>query len=61
MIILSILLFLSVILNGLLVWYAIKAIQKIRFVTESMEIINLDLEIFSKHLKGIYELEIFYR
>ena len=53
-------LILSVSLNGLLIWYSISSVRKISFITEALELLNLDLEDFSKHLKVIFELEMFY-
>lgn len=43
-----------------LVWYSIKSIQKISFITESVEDVLLEIEIFRKHIKQIYELDMFY-
>lgn len=60
MIVLVMFLFCSIVLNIFLIWYAVQAIRKISFITESLEIINLDLEFFSRHVKGLYELEMFY-
>ena len=44
----------------LLIWYAINAINKIKFMTEAIEDLNVDIEYFEKHLTHLYELDTYY-
>jgi len=59
-VILFLLLLLSVLLNGLLLWYGWKSIQQIKYydneLTETMTVVHN----FTNHLKSVYELEMFY-
>ena len=57
---LSLICILFLITSIFLVWYSIKSIQKISFITESVEDVLLEIEIFRKHIKQIYELDMFY-
>ena len=56
----SLLLIFSLAANSLLVWYIIKLIKKIQFISSSIESLDLDLQTFQKHLEQIYGLEMFY-
>lgn len=50
----------SIILNILFLWYIIRCLEKINFFIEAIEIIKDNIEIYIKHLKKVYELEMFY-
>lgn len=54
------LLSISIALNIFLIWYGVKCLEKISFFIEAIEIIKDNIEIYIKHLKNIYELEMFY-
>ena len=60
MIILSIILFLSVSLNILIVWYARKITNQFVYLADNITDIESTLIIFEQHLNGVYELEMFY-
>lgn len=60
MIVLSILLGISVILIAFLGWYSINALKKIQFMSQSIEDLDMGLESFEKHLKYIYEMDMYY-
>jgi len=60
MIILSILLFLSVCVNGLLVWYCKRLTKQFLFLAENVGDLEIALQAFGSHLKGVHELEMFY-
>ena len=60
MITLAILLFFSVALNGLLVWYCRRLTRQFLFFTENVGELETALAAFDKHLKGVHELEMFY-
>ena len=60
MIILTIAFILSVSLNTFLIWYIINAIKKLQFMSVAFESMDMEIEAFDKHLKKIYELEMYY-
>ena len=60
MITLSILLFISVIINLVLVWYARRLTKQFLFFTENVGDLETALGSFDSHLRGIHELEMFY-
>ena len=60
MITLSIFLVLSVCLNGVLIWYSRRLAQQFMRFTEDVGVLEATLQAFSKHLKGVHELEMFY-
>lgn len=60
MIVLSILLSIAVIIIGFLGWYSLNALRKIQFISHSIEDLDLGLQSFEKHLKYIYELDMYY-
>ena len=60
MIALSILLFLSLCLNILLVWYCRRLTKQFLFFTESVGGLEAALGAFDTHLTEIHELETFY-
>jgi predicted PurR-regulated permease PerM len=53
-------LILSLLLNGVLVWYIIKLIQEMRYISENVEYTSGVLNNFSEHLEKLYELETYY-
>tara|TARA_R110001583_G_scaffold84781_4_gene222653 strand:- start:4915 stop:5337 length:423 start_codon:yes stop_codon:yes gene_type:complete len=59
-IILSLLLIISVILNGFLIWYIRNTLSKLFFISENLSFLKLATRAYVKHLKGIYQLETYY-
>ena len=53
-------LFLSAILNVFLVWYCARLVRELLGVSSTLEELFVDIESFSQHLSGVYELEMFY-
>ena len=53
-------LLLSAIANVFLVWYCAKLVRELLGVSSTLEELFVDIESFSKHLQGVYELEMFY-
>lgn len=53
-------LLLSLMLNGILTWYSIRATKQLFFVSENITELHERLEEFDGHVKFIYELEMFY-
>lgn len=47
-------------LTGFLLWYSILCLNKISFITNSLQDLNEDIEVFAVHLKKVYELDMFY-
>ena len=60
MITLSILLFLSLCLNTVLIWYCRRLTGQFLFFTENVGELETALQAFDTHLKGVHELETFY-
>ena len=54
------LLCLSVSLNGIFIWYIVKLIQELRYISENVDYTSRILEGFSEHLEKLYELETYY-
>jgi hypothetical protein len=60
MITLSILLLLSVIVNGLLFWYTRKLLEKLAVFTEGVIEFRMKLQELAGHLESVHQLEMFY-
>jgi len=60
MIILSILLLLSLIVNGLLFWYTRKLLEKLSVFTEGVIEFRMKLQELAGHLESVHQLEMFY-
>lgn len=60
MIVVGIILFLSLIINGLLIWYSFRATKQLLFYSDSVTELNERLKEFDDHINFIYELEMFY-
>ena len=60
MITLSILLTISLVVNGLFVWYTRKLLEKLSVFTEGVIEFRLKLQELSKHLESVHQLEMFY-
>ena len=60
MILLVLFLLLSLSVNGLLIWYSVRATKQLLFVSENVTELHERLEEFDGHVKFIYELEMFY-
>ena len=54
------LLCLSVSLNGIFIWYIVKLIQEMKYISDSVEYTSGVLKNFSEHLERLYELETYY-
>ena len=59
-IILSAILFISVVLNVGIVLYARSAMSQLLFVSEELGDLQTMVDSFAKHVKSVYELEMFY-
>ena len=55
-----VLLVISALFNVLLLWYIRKMLKKLLFVSDNIGALQEEANNFSEHLKGIYELEMFY-
>tara|TARA_R110000824_G_scaffold5923_6_gene27090 strand:- start:8017 stop:8316 length:300 start_codon:yes stop_codon:yes gene_type:complete len=53
-------LIISAIINIFFVWYVIKLLKHLIFVSENIETILYELGKFSGHLKGLHEMQTFY-
>jgi hypothetical protein len=60
MITLSILLSLSLIINGLLFWYTRKLLEKLSVFTEGVIEFRTKLQELAVHLESVHQLEMFY-
>jgi hypothetical protein len=60
MITITILFSISVFLNVLLIWYCRKLTAQFLFFTKNFVELEEMLNVFDTHLKGVYELEMFY-
>jgi len=60
MITLSILLLLSLIVNGLLFWYTRKLLEKLSVFTEGVIEFRTKLQELAAHLESVHQLEMFY-
>ena len=58
--VLPFLLYLSIIINLLLVWFSIKCIKNINNVEEDLDDVMNKTEVFIDHMERVYELEMFY-
>tara|TARA_R110000744_G_scaffold2679_9_gene10751 strand:- start:2530 stop:2856 length:327 start_codon:yes stop_codon:yes gene_type:complete len=58
--ILSIILFLSLSVNIFLVWFSWRSLRQIAEYDEELKEISIIIKSFTSHLKGVYELEMFY-
>jgi hypothetical protein len=56
----SIALCFSVLLNGVLVWYARKLTKQFLFFAENTQDLKESLNVFTTHVNNIHELEMFY-
>ena len=54
------LLYLSVIINLVLIWFSIKCIKNINDIEEDMDDIMSKTDDFTEHLENVYEMEMFY-
>ena len=51
---------LSVLINGLLMWYIRKMLTKLLFVSDSIGDLLRSAQAFSSHLSGLHEMEMYY-
>jgi len=58
--IISISLFISMILNGLLVWYAVKVLQKLSYIYDNISVMQEINNSFVEHLESVHEMEMYY-
>jgi len=54
------LLYLSVIINLVLIWFSIKCIKNINDIEEDMDDIMSKTDDFTEHLENVHEMEMFY-
>ncbi len=59
-IIISIVLALSFVLNAVLIWYTRESIRKFVFISENIQNLNDSIETYASHLRNVYEMEMFY-
>lgn len=59
-IILSVLLLFSLILNGFMFWYVRITLSSLLFVSENLSFLKEVIQMYSKHLDAIFGLELFY-
>ena len=50
----------SVILNGLLLWYAIRVLQKLSYIYDNINILQDINNAFIEHLESVHEMEMYY-
>tara|TARA_R110002074_G_scaffold122670_1_gene257561 strand:- start:232 stop:528 length:297 start_codon:yes stop_codon:yes gene_type:complete len=60
MITLSVVLFLSLVVNAILIWYCRRLTAQFLFFSEQIMSLEASLVAFENHLKGVHELEMFY-
>ena len=60
LILLSLLLVISLIVNAIMVWYARASIVQLAFVSENIADLKNSVSAYSAHLKSVHELEMFY-
>lgn len=60
MVILSVILLVSLILNGVLIWYARASIVQMSFISDNIRALKDSTLAFNVHLKNVYELDMFY-
>jgi len=60
MITLSILLLISITINGLLFWYTRKLLEKLSVFTEGVIEFRMKLQELAGHLESVHQLEMFY-
>ena len=56
----EILLGLSILINGFLIWYVVKLIKKFLNISEELEDLFILLEEYTEHVDKVYNLERFY-
>jgi len=56
----EILLGVSILINGFLIWYVVKLIKKFLNISEELENLFILLEEYSEHVEVVYKLERFY-
>ncbi len=59
-IILSVLLLVSLVLNGFMIWYARTTSSSLLFVSENLSFLKEAIQAYANHLEAIYGLEMFY-
>lgn len=60
MILFSSILFFSICLNAILIWYSFRATKQLLFFSDSVVELNERLKEFDDHINFVYELEMFY-
>ena len=50
----------SVLLNGLVVWYAINLLRNLMFISENLSVLYLTFKSFTVFTKSLYSMEMFY-
>jgi hypothetical protein len=60
MITLSVFLLLSLVVNGVLIWYCRQLVKQFSFFSENLDALEEVLVRFENHLTGVHELDMFY-
>ena len=50
----------SIVLNVFVIWYCVRLLRELIQVSDTIEDLFIDVSSFSKHVEGVYELEMFY-
>jgi len=59
-VVLSVVLLTSLIINAIMIWYARASIVQLSFVSDNISDLRDSVQSYAKHLKSVYELEMFY-
>ena len=59
-IVIGLVLLVSLVLNGILIWYARASIVQLAFVSENINSLKESIGVYETHLKSVYELDMFY-
>ena len=50
----------SVLLNGIMIWYAVKVLQKLSYIYDNINILQ-DMNVsFAEHLETVHDMEMYY-
>ena len=57
---LSVVLFISLVVNGMAMWYVHKLVKKFTFISQNLSDLVVVVRNYKKHLKQVYKMEMFY-
>jgi len=60
MVVFSVILLVSLLLNGILIWYTRASIIQMTFISDNIRALKDSTLSFNAHLKNVYELDMFY-